>query len=374
MPLRIALATATPHHRCETFVRAHLEGLRDPVLVLTDGSLPAADGEGRPLLSASRAARLAHRVKGLMGPQDHSARLRARIVQLLRERRVEVVLAEYGTTAAELLPCCQAAGVPLVAYFLGFDAYTHDVLRRYGNYRALFGGAARLVAVSRAIREHLIALGAPAEKVVYNSCGADVDRFTPADAGAAPPHFLGVGRFVDKKAPHLLLLAFAEAHRQRPAARLTLVGDGPLWEACHQLVRALGLQQVVDLCGPRTPAEIAGLLHRSRAFVQHSVVTSANDREGTPVAMLEAMACALPVVSTRHGDIAEVVGTERGLLGEERDIGAMAAHLVALIDDPVRAAAMGRAGRAYVMAEHRQQDRIAALQGILQQAAHPVRA
>ena len=73
--------------------------------------------------------------------------------------------------------------------------------------------------------------------------------------------------------------------------------------------------------------------------------------EGTPLAVLEAMATGLPVVSTYHAGIPDVVAHgERGLLSAEYDIDAMADHLVQLIDHPEQAASMGQAGRAYVLA------------------------
>lgn len=370
MPLRIAIATATPHDKCETFVAAHIGRLEHVVLVMAGGSLPETDGKGRPLMSSSVAAVAYDRFSSIVLGQRRERRLRARITQLLREAKVDVVLAEYGITAAEILPCCQEAGVPLVPYFLGFDAYSTRQLERYGNYRALFAGAARIVAVSEAIRAHLVTLGAPPEKIVYNSCGADLERFQTCDPRNAPPHFLAVGRFVDKKAAHLALLAFAHAWRQRPDARMTMVGDGPLWESCHQLARAHGLANAVELCGPKPPDVIAQMLQRTRAFVQHSVITSTNDREGTPVAMLEAMGAGVPVISTRHGDIVELAAHgKRGLLSDEADIVAMAEHMVKLIDHPEEAGSMGANAAAYVRAEHGIIDRIASLQAILERAA-----
>ena len=92
--------------------------------------------------------------------------------------------------------------------------------------------------------------------------------------------------------------------------------------------------------------------------------------EGTPLAVLEAMATGLPVVSTYHAGIPDVVAHgERGLLSAEYDIDAMADHLVQLIDHPEQAASMGQAGRAYVLAHHRVEDRIGVLQSLLEQVA-----
>ena len=369
MPIRIALATSTAPARMETFIRHHVERLDRVELVLTEGSLPTRLGDGRSILPDGSFGRLLVRARAMVTGQDWRQQLRERIAVMLREARIDVVLAEYGDVGSELLPLCQALGIPIVPYFLGVDAYRNDILARYHGHRDLLQGAAAIVAVSKAIKTQLVALGAAPERVVYNSCGADLERFKPCAPGDAPPHFLAVGRFVEKKAPHITIAAFAQVARQRPEARLTFVGDGPLWERCRALVEELGVQDQLALVGRKSPDEIAALLKRSRAFVQHSVVSPTNDREGSPVAIVEAMGSGVPVVSTRHGDITELVGEERGLLCDEGDAEGMAANMLRLVDHPEEAARMGAAARSYVLAEHRVEDRIASLQSILERAA-----
>ncbi|MBK6409433.1 MAG: glycosyltransferase [Flavobacteriales bacterium] len=132
---------------------------------------------------------------------------------------------------------------------------------------------------------------------------------------------------------------------------------------------ALGLEGSVDLPGLLPPEQVAERLRGARAFVQHSLTTGTGDMEGTPVAVLEAMASGIPVVSTFHAGIPDVVAHgESGLLSPEFDISGMAAHLVQLIDHPEQADAMGKAGRGAVLAHHRMEDRIGALQAVLEQA------
>lgn len=296
--------------------------------------------------------------------------LRSRLQKRLIVDKPDVVLAEYGTMGAEIAEACEQAGVPLVVHFHGFDAHRTDYITHYGNYAELFRYAAALVVVSRAMEQQLLAIGAPRAKVIYNCYGIDVGHFVPGDPSAAPPHFLAVGRFAEKKAPHLTIQAFNSALQQRPEAKMTMVGQGKLWDRCQHLVEELGIGHAVDLCGVRTPDQIVELMHRSRAFVQHSVVPADNDHEGTPLAVLEAMASAVPVIATRHAGIADVVAHgERGLLCEEHDIEAMAANMVRMIDAPQEARAMGLAGRAYVEQHHRVEVQVANLQEILERAA-----
>src|SRR5262249_50305874 len=154
------------------------------------------------------------------------------------------------------------------------------------DYRTLFQQARAIVAVSTPMREKLIALGARPEIVHCNPCGVDCRLFRSGAPAAAPPTFLAVGRFVDKKAPQLTLLAFAHVHRQRDDARLRMIGNGPLLDACRDLARGLGVESAVTFLGAQPHGVIQEEMRRARAFVQHSVEAPSGDSEGTPTAIL----------------------------------------------------------------------------------------
>jgi glycosyltransferase involved in cell wall biosynthesis len=160
-----------------------------------------------------------------------------------------------------------------------------------------------------------------------------------------------VGRFVERKAPQLTLLASARVHERYPHARLRMVGNGPLLDACRDLARGLGVVSAVTFLDAQPPSVIQEEMRHARAFVQHSIEAPSGDSEGTPVAILEAGASGLPVVATRHAGIPDVVIEDRtGLLVDEHDIAAMAEAMIRLIDDPALAARLGAAGRDHVRA------------------------
>lgn len=364
--MRVAIISPNRDAWSETFIAAHIRKLPGVALVLTDGFLPKRDGEGRPLLDTSLAARLWRR----LGDSDVERHLRRRVRTLLKRHRIQVVLAEYGPTGMAMRDICRSAGIPLVVHFHGVDAFHERLLDEQQRYRNLFPQAAAVVAVSREMEAQLLALGAPRERLHYNCYGIDVDRFAQARPDHAPPRFLAVGRFADTKAPYLTLLSFHRAWQQAPELRLTMAGQGPLWETCHQLVRALGMEAVVDLPGVLGHEAVAAAMQASRAFVQHSLITSQSDREGTPLAILEALSSGVPVVASRHAGIVDVVQDGvSGLLFDERDIDTMARHMVQLGRDPALAARLGAAGRAYALREHRQSDSLARLSSILSAAA-----
>jgi glycosyltransferase involved in cell wall biosynthesis len=169
---------------------------------------------------------------------------------------------------------------------------------------------------------------------------------------SAAPVLLAVGRFVDKKCPDLTIAAFAAAARRHPEARLRMIGDGPLLEPCRALAKRLGVEAQVSFLGPQPPDVVRQQMQHARAFVQHSAEAPTGDSEGLPVSILEASASGLPIISTRHAGIPEVVlENETGVLVDERDIVEMTAAMVRLIEDPALAGRMGEKGRARVAAE-----------------------
>ncbi len=160
---------------------------------------------------------------------------------------------------------------------------------------------------------------------------------------------LAVGRLVEKKAPLHLLRAFQLARIHHPHARLDVVGDGPLRDACRAFVAEQGLAQHVTLHGSAGRTLVQDLMQKASVFAQHSVTAANGDMEGTPVSILEAMASGLPVVSTRHSGIADAIEHEiSGLLVDEHDIEGMAAALTRCLGDANLRARLGQAARVRV--------------------------
>lgn len=354
----------------QTFVRAHKEYLPANIKSLYAGDYENLTDEHGPLVRPALSARLRRALLRKSLNLDSNYFQQHALQRFLVRNRVEAVLAEFGPTATLMMDACQKLQLPLIAHFHGFDAYRQQTLQTYGRrYKELFEIAAAIIAVSRDMQTQLQQLGAPVEKLHYNSCGVEPSVFTGADPLHSPPMFVAAGRFVNKKAPHLTLLAFKTTLEKAPEARLVMIGDGPLWEACYQMTRSLGLTGAVELVGPTSQAEVAATMQRSRAFVQHSIRTQDGDSEGTPVAVLEAGASGLPVIATRHAGIKDaVIEQKTGLLVEEGDINGMAEHMTRLANDPQLAAEMGKAGREWISAQYSMEKSIARLWSIIETA------
>lgn len=266
-------------------------------------------------------------------------------VKTIKEQGVKMVLAEYGPVGVHWLNICKRAGIPLLVYFHGFDATRGTVLLDYQlKYRELFEFCSSIFVVSKPMQQLLMGWGAPADKVVLNPCGADLAMFTNTPTKEANQTILSVGRFANTKRPDLVIKAFAKVLEQVPNATLRMAGSGELLRECKDLVKALKLNHKVHFIGAITPQQVAHEMHEANVFVQHSMTTKDGETEGSPVSIMEAGATGLPVVSTLHAGIPEIVDLGvTGYLVPEGDVEAMAKYLIMLLQDSELAHKMGQA-------------------------------
>lgn len=344
----------------ETFLRAHAERIPGVVGVIYG---EYAHVDGKPVQSDSDLGKGLRRIRRRLTRQTEEEERSAGFLKALKQLQADVVLAEFGPSGVRVLPACKRLEIPLVVVFHGFDAYRTSTLERWGPaYPELFAYASTIVAVSEPMKRQLAALGAPTEKIIVNPCGVDCDTFSGASPKDAPPALLSVGRFVEKKAPHLTILAFHKALKEVPEAHLHMVGHGHLHGACQSLVHALGIRSNVTMHGVLSSPQIRSLMATSRAFVQHSIRSTDGDSEGTPVGILEASAAGLPVISTLHAGIPDaVVDKLTGLLVEEGDLNGMSAHMADLLANPARAQVMGSHARKHMLDQYSMEDRVQSL-------------
>lgn len=348
----------------ETFIRAHAELLPSEVSIVHGNP---ARIDGKPVLSSNLLGKVARKLERMAGGHSYDWQNTQSYVKAFRRVLPDVVLAEYGMTGTWIMDACQKLRIPFAVHFHGYDASVKSLLEEYRlRYQKMFQSASAIIAVSRAMEGRLLEMGASRDKLYLNSYGVDTSRFSGAIASANPPVFIAVGRFVEKKAPHLTLLAFADVFKQRPAARLRMIGEGPLLSICKDLVKGLGISEAVTFLGAKNPETVLQEMRSARAFVQHSMVAADGDSEGTPVAVLEAGSCSLPVIATRHAGIPDaIVSGVTGLLVEERDVAGMAQAMIKLIDDPILADNLGKAAREKITSEYSSEKSIQKLYAIL---------
>lgn len=351
----------------ETFIQAHVDRLSGNKKVLYGGAFPVYDHEGKTLIS-SKLGLLSYLIqKRLFKRKNIGVRIRA-LKNYLLKQKINVVLAEYGMVGAQVAESCKMAGIPLVIHFHGADAHHMRTVTEYKElYQLAFDYAKAIVVVSEDMYQTLLGLGASPEKLILNPYGVNVNLFHAVNVDQSGRNFLAVGRFVAKKAPLITLEAFETVTRTFTDAHLWMIGEGPLLEASKQKAAQLNITNKVTFTGKQSTAQILELMEKMRAFVQHSVTADDGDMEGTPNTILEASASALPVVATRHAGIKQaVIDGVTGLLTNEYDITGMAENMMALASSAALATKLGKAGRDHILAKYNIDDRIATLDGIIQ--------
>ena len=338
----------------ETFIRRHMRDL------LPDGTVIVINVRGGreteswtvdcPTLVLKRAAQPGVDKSARDPTRDHDggavADPEAAVAEFLQAHHVQVALGEYLHASLPWIGLMRKLGIRLFGYAHGFDV---SRLLREPQWREgyrQFNEAAGVITVCEAQRAKLIALGLGPEKIHVVPTGVVVPPEPLKRVDRHVIRCLAVGRMVAKKGPILLLDAFRRALKGCPQLRLDYVGTGPLLPAVKQFVHALHLEKRVTIHGGQPHLVVKRLMRRADIFLQHSVVDpDSGDEEGLPVAIQEAMACSLPVVSTRHAGIPEaVVDGTTGYLVAEGDTVGMAERIVTLARDADLRRRMGVAG------------------------------
>lgn len=360
----LAVLTKDLGRASETFIRRHVHDLCSnlPIISLR-GQVPGSHWElpGQDHLvlfprslagHAAFATRLLHGAVSV--PPLRRPRLERqdaeRVIDFLRGHHRNTVLCEYLDPWVDLTPFLDRAGLRVFVHGHGYDLSRRPAQTQWARlYRRAYSNIDGIVVPSHHAANRLIEIGLPPDVLYVVPYGISIPEQLPdadplSDGGVL--RCLAVGRLVPKKAPIALLASIAQAAHNGANIRLDLVGDGPLRDDVAGYVKGEGLSEVVTLHGAVPNETVGSLLASAHVFVQHSVQAPDGDEEGLPVAILEAMAHGLPVVSTRHAGIPEAIthGHE-GLLVTEHDVHGFAAHLVRLADDPDLVRALGSAAR-----------------------------
>lgn len=256
------------------------------------------------------------------------------------------------------------SGAAITTVFHGYDLSRDDVDPT--QYRRLFTVAAALLPVSEAWAERLRQLGAPANKISVHRMGVVFnDDVRVGQRGGDEIRLISVCRLVEKKGIADAIDAVAERHAAGDRLRYEILGDGPLMDSLKARAEEAGVASIVTFHGWTDPADARKLLLNSDILIAPSVTASDGDQEGIPLAIMEGMAAELPVISTNHSGIPELVRHERdGFLAAERSPKELADAIERLASDADLRRAMGSSAAERVRTLHDQNeldDRLSAL-------------
>lgn len=254
-----------------------------------------------------------------------------------------------------------------------FVAHANDIFKYDYLLDDKVTDAAAIFAISRFNRDYLLKScpGAVAERIHVLPTGVDCERHAYRQRAQPGKVFklLSVGSLLEKKGHAYLIEACALLRQSGHDVRCRIVGDGPLRSELAQLIETLDVTEVVELCGSQDRARVSDFLGEADAFVLACVEPRDRGADGIPVALMEAMASGLPVISTRFKAIPELVvdGTS-GILCEPGDADGIAKAVKRLIEDDSYRQMLARGGRTWVE-QHFDQQKIATTRaGIIRQA------
>jgi colanic acid/amylovoran biosynthesis glycosyltransferase len=324
--------------RSETFILEQAASLTNfrPVfagLMRAKAGLPLPDGSillGQDSSVYSRSKGMVYRATGVW-PGFHVRIQRA---------GASLVNAHFAMDGVCALPVALAAKVPLIVTLHGNDVTTSEHLHRRAirgqlyllRRERMFKTVKVFLCASDFLRKSAMERGFPEDKLKTHYIGVDLKSFCLRVTGQPRRNVLFVGRLVEKKGCRYLIRAMQRVQSQFPLARLIIIGDGPERASLELQAREAGIQ--CEFRGAQSSHAVRQELSFTRVFCVPSVTAKSGDSEGLGIVFAEAQAMGVPVVSSLHGGIPEVVSDGvTGLLAPERDHDQLAQHIIRFFSD-----------------------------------------
>ena len=273
---------------------------------------------------------------------------------LQKKESYDIIHCHFGQNGLKgaLLRRTGAISGKLVTTFHGFDITAYIGQHGHLIYEPLFSTGDLFLPISEKWKKKLLELGCNGNKILVHRMGVDSSKFAFSPRKRSlndPVTLVTIGRLVEKKGIEYSIRAMAEILKNHKKLKYIIIGGGPLLTALQDLVGSLKIEDSVKLIGQKRQQEVIKILNKSHILIAPSVTGRDGDQEGTPVSLMEAMSTGIPVVSTQHSGINELVEDGvAGFLVPERDIDSLADRISYLISHPEICSQMGIAARTYI--------------------------
>ena len=251
----------------------------------------------------------------------------------LLRHQVKGAVCEFLDYAIEWVTLLKRLNIPFVALGHGYDIGRN--LKKFSNYEHALRslkGARRIIVPCTYGKEILLKKTNLDSRLIESiPVGIDLTAFNERKLEREGNRFLFVGRFVEKKSPICLLMAFHHAIKTVPDLTLDCIGDGPLLPAAKHLVRCLGIEGRVKFLGIKSHGAVIDAMRAARATVQHSITAENGDMETMPLSIQESIAAGTPAIVTNHAGLPDIVKDGvTGYIVNESDCTGMGERIISM--------------------------------------------
>nr|QNO41822.1 D-inositol-3-phosphate glycosyltransferase [Methanosarcinales archaeon ANME-2c ERB4]QNO42778.1 D-inositol-3-phosphate glycosyltransferase [Methanosarcinales archaeon ANME-2c ERB4] len=271
---------------------------------------------------------------------------------VIEEKNIELIHAHFADMGNAARRLGKMLRLPYTLTAHAFDIYMDpdtDELREVMN------DAESVITISEYNKNYLISEIGVNNRIEVIRCGIDLDKFNPQKNLKAYGRIklLTVARLVAKKGLAYLIKAIPMVVKKMPNCELTIIGSGPQYGNLQHLVRDPDIESYVQFRGDVSDSELMRYYDDVDMFILPCIVIENGDRDGIPVAMMEAMTMELPVISTTVSGIPELVEDgASGILVSPKDEKAIADAIITLCKDSELRVKMGKKGREIIKREY----------------------
>lgn len=278
---------------------------------------------------------------------------------IMRERNVCLMHAHFGPNGVNALNLKRRSRVPLITTFYGYDISSLPRSKRWRLlYRDLFQIGELFLVEGPCMKEKLIKLGCPEMKIQIQRIAISIDSipFRTRKPKNTNERIILIfsGRFVEKKGIIYTLEAIKQLRDAYTNFELRIIGDGPLRNQITKFIERNKMGNYVKLLGFLPHNKYLSEMQNADIFIHPSVTAKDGDSEGgAPTVILEAQTMGLPIISTYHADIPNIVAQDKSaLLSEEKNVAALKQNVARLLENQDIWEKMGIAGREFVQSYH----------------------